>query len=59
MTEAQRASLAGMTQAILACSCCPPDIRHRANKLAVQLADDPIDALMQVIRSAACSTTRH
>lgn len=59
MTEAQRASLSGMVQAILACSYCPPDIRFRAENLAIKLSGSPIDDIMEMVRRAGGSTTRH
>lgn len=38
MTEAQRAALLGMMEAILACDCAPPDIRLRATGLRLRIS---------------------
>lgn len=40
MTPTQRQSLIGMMQSILACACCPPDIRFRAESLLAKLRGD-------------------
>lgn len=45
MSATQRQSLIDMMHAILACSCCPPDIRFRAENLLGKLQGD----LMSVI----------
>ncbi|KMO34312.1 hypothetical protein [Methylobacterium aquaticum] len=59
MTETQRGALSSMMQAILACSCCPPDIRFRAENLAIKLSGNPMDDIMEMVRRAGGSTTRH
>lgn len=44
MTTLQRQSLVDLMASILACKCCPPDIRFRAENLLAKLrADDFAD----------------
>lgn len=58
MTERQRQSLVELMHAILACKCCPPDIRFRAENLLAKLqgggAGDWLDGLFRRMRGAAC-----
>lgn len=54
MTARQRQSLVELMHSILACKCCPPDIRFRAENLLAKLhgEDSWIDGLFRHMRRA-------
>jgi hypothetical protein len=48
MSERQRQSLVDLMNSILACRCCPPDIRFRAENLLAKLRPAPTDFWSQL-----------
>ena len=59
MSERQRQTLVELMHSILACKCCPPDIRFRAENLLTKLqlpptAGDWINELFRSARRGAC-----
>jgi hypothetical protein len=59
MSERQRQSLVELMHSILACKCCPPDIRFRAENLLSKLHGKSngrhwLDDVFRAARGASC-----
>ena len=50
MSPTQRQSLIDMMNSILACACCPPDIRFRAESLLAKLHGDFWTDIERILR---------